>query len=105
MGNINHGMMIDNYIITVFFKDGKLEGEYKEWCPSGQLHKHYFYYDGKLEGEYKEWYGEFKDWIPNEQLYKHCFYKNGKLEGEYKQWHPIGQLCYDFFYKDGKLVR
>jgi len=38
-----------------FYKNGKLEGKFKEWDENGQLKRDSFYLDDKLEGEYKEW--------------------------------------------------
>lgn len=67
-----------------FYRNGKLDGEFKSWYRNGQLIEHRFYRDGKLGGE-------CKGWRENGQLYKQYFYNNGERE-EYKNWYRNGQL-------------
>ncbi len=95
---------------------GKMEGEYKEWYPEGQLHCQRYYKDGKREGECKWWWdngqlrsqeyykggkfdGEWKRWYANGQLWVQLYYKEGKLNGEYKWWNENGQLEYEEYHK------
>ena len=56
---------------NINIKDGKLDGEYKEYYKNGNLEYHKFYKDGELDGEYKRYY-------ENENLKYHKFYKDGK---------------------------
>lgn len=80
-----------------FLKDGKYEGEHKQWHGNGQLGYHSFYKNGKLEGEHKQWHR-------NGQLWKQCSYEDGKLSGEYKSWHEDGQLWAHYYYENGKII-
>src|SRR4051812_4733635 len=72
----------------LFSKDGKCNGEYKEYHDNGQLIRHCYYKDGNLDGEYKSWYDN-------------GYYKDDKLEGEYKRWHDNGRLYIHTYYIDG----
>jgi len=109
----------ENKTIHHILPNQKKCGEYKEWCKNGQLFKECFYKDGELEGEYKEWNcgklyrrefykdgkleGEYKSWFQNGQLSSLSFYTKGKLEGECKIWYRTGNLVRRSFYKNGKL--
>lgn len=82
--------------IREFYRDGKLEGEYKSWHEDGLLHEHKFYRDGKRDGEHKAWH-------PNGQIKERKFFLNGTLEGAHKSWYDNGTPWAERFYKDGKL--
>lgn len=102
-----------------YYKDGKLNGEYKNWYYRDSICRHCNYKNDKLEGESKRWNargglvehsfykndkleGEYKSWYCDGQIREHFFYKDGKKEGECKTWHPNGKLEYYFSYKEGK---
>jgi len=53
--------------IHCFYKNDKLNGEYKEWYSSGKLNTHCFYKNNKLDGDYKGWW-------QNGRLEKQCFF-------------------------------
>jgi antitoxin component YwqK of YwqJK toxin-antitoxin module len=101
------------------YKDGKLEGLYREYYESGQLmdeityknglkngsHKSYHengklwtestYKDGKIDGLYRQYYSEG-------QLWKESFYKDGNSEGQHREYHLNGKLWTEINYKDDK---
>lgn len=80
-----------------FYRNGKLEGEYKYWRANGQLWEREFYRDGKQEGESKRWRNGGRPW-------EQSFHRDGKREGEHKYWHEDGQLLEPKFYRDGTLI-
>ena len=53
-----------------YYKEGKLEGEFKLWYENGQLWFQEYYKEGKLDGEYKRW-------GINGQLMAQTYYKEG----------------------------
>jgi antitoxin component YwqK of YwqJK toxin-antitoxin module len=103
-------------------KDNKLEGEYKQWYPNGQLSSRGYYKEGKPEGEYNWWgpkgnlssksyykegkpEGEYKGWYDNGKLRIQYYYKEGKKEGEYKEWDYKGILNKHYLYKNNEIVQ
>ncbi len=77
------------------YKDGKLEGEYKEFYLYGGIKEEGQYVDGKKESEWKKYHS-------NGKLMKEENYKDGKLEGNYKEYWEYGQLKEKGLYIDGK---
>lgn len=103
-----------------FYKDDKVEGEYKRYYLSGNFSRHCYCKGGKIEGEDKFYYdnmvikehsfykdckleGDYKEHFYNGKLSKHHHFKNNKLEGEYKEYYYDGNLKKHCYYKDGKL--
>jgi 5'-3' exonuclease len=74
-----------------FYRNEKLEGEYKEWLENGQLVRHYFYRDGVPEGKQKSFH-------ENGLLARHEYYKNGRLEGECKFYSTNGKIFRHLYY-------
>ncbi len=108
------------YKLKYTLKDGKQEGQYKQWHANGQLWDERTYKDGNQEGQHKQWHANgqlwdertYKDgkldglckyWYETGQLQGECTYKDGKLDGLYKYWYANGQLGNECTYKDGKL--
>jgi uncharacterized protein len=77
-----------------FYRNGKLEGEYKEWWDNGNICICSFYRNGNLDGEYKEWY-------VNGGPFEYLFYRDGKREGKHKVWYYNGQLWIKEHFRDG----
>ena len=101
------------------YKDGKLDGLFKEWYENGQLKEEGNYKDGERDGLQRHWYengqlkyeGNFKDgkgdgleklWYENGQLRYEGNIKDGELDGLFKEWYENGQLKYEGAWKDGK---
>ena len=94
-----------------------LQGEYKECFDNCQLKIHCFYKDGKIDGVYKEWTKNTNfdilipksqqvetSYISNKNLYKEIQYKDGKIHGVYKEYFiHTGKLFKEVEYRDGKI--
>jgi len=108
-------------IVYGHYKEGKREGEYKQWLLNGQLYIHCYYKGGKREGEYKRLWkngqlwiychfkedkeeDEYKQWFENGQLWIYCHFKEGKEEGAYKEWNEEGVLIKDEVYHNGEKI-
>jgi antitoxin component YwqK of YwqJK toxin-antitoxin module len=78
-----------------YYKDGKLDGEFKTWWDNNILKELRYYEGGKINGELKAW---FKDG----QMKVHFYIKDGKKEGEFKMWHENGELSSHQYFKDDK---
>lgn len=104
-----------------FYKDGKLEGERKEWHVNGSLEKRGFYRDGKLEGEQKEWFanehislslfyrdgkleGKAVNWYSNGFPFELLFYRNDRPEGDYRSFNEDGSLEAHYYLRNGEVV-
>ena len=100
-------------------KDGKYEGEWKQFWEDGQLEEEGNYVNGNEEGEWKRYYdngqlssegkyvngnseGEWKFYHKNGQLITQRKYVNGKKEGETKSYHDNGQLSSERKYVNDK---
>lgn len=84
-------------LIEKTYKDGKLDGLYREWYPNGQLFYEKTYKDGQLDGLYRRWYS-------NGQLWDECTFKDGKLDGISREWYPNGRLSFEYTHKDDNLI-
>ena len=78
------------------YKNGKLDGEYKEWSEKGILVEHSYYKDSLLHGEYNLYYASGK-------LFREGVYINGKREGEFKEWYSDRQLLFHGIYKNDEI--
>lgn len=79
-----------------FYRNGKLEGERREWYENGNIGIREFYHRGKREGERKTWYG-------NGQTQIQTFYRHGKRDGIQKCWHESGRIWGREFFKNGMM--
>jgi antitoxin component YwqK of YwqJK toxin-antitoxin module len=128
--NIYYYSLIDILVPDGYYKtnrceftivNGRLNGEYKEYYPDGQLYAHCTFKNGKVHGEYRSWWlngkpaehsynnngkleGEYKEWYKNGKLFQHCFYKNDELDGEFKRYYMNGKLELHRIYKDGEVI-
>ena len=79
------------------YKDGKLDGLFKEWYENGKLDMKGNYKDGIKDGLWKKWY-------ENGQLVFEMNYKDDKEDGLQRLWYENGQLKSEGNYKDGKRI-
>ncbi len=93
-----------------FYKNGNLDGEYKEFYPGGQLQDEVDYKNGLKNGIYKEYYEDEDDvnktyvnGKPEGQLEEEVIYVNGKKEGVDKFYNHNGSTTEEQSYKDGLL--
>ena len=63
-----------------YFKDGKRDGECKEWWDNNTLKELSYYKEGKLEGEYKMWHRGQDGQSENGQISYQQYYKDDKKE-------------------------
>lgn len=77
------------------FKDGKGEGPYRLYYPTGQVKERGSYKAGTPHGRY-EWYNF------NGQLMQEGSFLRGVKTGPYKTYHENGQLEFKVSYKNGK---
>jgi len=119
---------VDKSIVELFYPDGKLKsqsrykngkknGEEKEWYDNGMLKLQTYYKNGKKNGEEKEWYdngmlklqtyykdseidGLYKVWYKNGKLKENIMYDNGAMTGEYTEWFENSNKKNNTFYKD-----
>jgi len=79
------------------FKEGKMNGSYKQWHNNNQMYIESHYINGKKTGEGKQWF-------QNGQLQGLLFYLDDKLHGEFKEWNEEGILLHHQIYEDGELI-
>jgi len=65
-------------------QEGRIEGVYREYYPTGRLALEATYVNGKLHGTYQRWYSNGK---PLEK----ATYLNGEMETDYSRWGPYGE--------------
>jgi antitoxin component YwqK of YwqJK toxin-antitoxin module len=103
-------------------QNNNLIGDYNEWFDNGNYKKKCNYKDGLLNGEYKEWYrssfflyrcitstylngnleGTFYMWYEKgNYLWLKCEYQNGQLNGAYQKFHPNGKIWINANYVNG----
>lgn len=93
---IEHRYDGGNLFSRKYFKNGKLEGETRQWFQDGTLSLLEHWKDGKLEGVCKTWY-------ENGQIREEAGYQNG-IVAQYRSWHESGnpwvhRTCPDGEYK------
>ena len=84
---IRFGIYERDTIKIEHFKNGKLDGQKKEYYPGSKIRKEVSYKEGRLDGPYI-YYDE------EGNILQELEYKNGKKHGEWK-----------FYYDNGKLLR
>jgi len=108
-----------------FYKNGKLNGQYKEFYPDGQLQDEMGYKDGQKNGLYKEYYENvnsiektfvnglsagrieeevaYLNGLPTGRIEEEVVYLNGKKEGIDKCYNQNGILTLEQNYKNGLI--
>ncbi|WP_051532695.1 toxin-antitoxin system YwqK family antitoxin [Fusobacterium perfoetens] len=117
--------------IAANFKNGVLDGKYKAYYPSGALQGEVFYTNGEMNGEIKEYYengnlrlvgnykkslenGEWKFYLEKGNLQSIVNYKDGEMNGLKEDYYDNGKVwtrsefknniqegIYEVYYKDG----
>ncbi len=93
--NKEHKKYQDGKIVSYKDAEHKLDGEFIEYFCGGKLSIYCFYKDGKLDGEFKKYRNDGKT------LLIHCYYKNGKIEGEYFNYNNDGSVHKYFYIVKG----
>jgi antitoxin component YwqK of YwqJK toxin-antitoxin module len=78
----------------VCFKEGKEEGEWKQFYSGGKLKERRYFKDGKKVGLLASWW-------PNGNRKWAYHFKDGEYEGECKEWNPAGLLVKRMHYVNG----
>jgi len=78
------------------YKQGKVEGAFKEFYPNGNIKKECRYIGGKLEGLFRTFYQDG-------QIEQETVYRGGEIEGTYRSYYEDGKLHQDKNYINGKL--
>ncbi|MDP2653347.1 MAG: toxin-antitoxin system YwqK family antitoxin [Candidatus Omnitrophota bacterium] len=78
------------------YKQGRLNGTYREYFPNGVLKKEAHYIDGKITGLFRTYY-------ENAQIEQEAVYRDGRIDGLYKAYYDNGIPHQEKIYKDGKL--
>tara|TARA_R100001463_G_scaffold13391_1_gene35729 strand:- start:1734 stop:2192 length:459 start_codon:yes stop_codon:yes gene_type:complete len=78
-----------------FYKDGKREGEWKEYHDNGKLFQVGSYKNGLKEGEFRSYHS-------SGELFIVSFWKSGEEDGEYVFYFYDGDLESITHYKNGK---
>lgn len=117
--------------IAANFKNGILDGKYKAYYPNGVLQGEVFYTNGEMNGEIKEYYengnlrlvgnykkslenGEWKFYLEKGNLQSIVNYKDGEMNGLKEDYYDNGKVwtrsefknniqegIYEVYYKDG----
>lgn len=117
--------------IAANFKNGVLDGKYKAYYPNGVLQGEVFYTNGEMNGEIKEYYengnlrlvgnykkslenGEWKFYLEKGNLQSIVNYKDGEMNGLKEDYYDNGKVwtrsefknniqegIYEVYYKDG----
>lgn len=82
--------------VSVNYKNGVLEGEFKAYYPNGNLQGEVNYVNGEMNGDFKEYH-------ENKKIRLSGSYKNSLQEGEWKFYLEDGTLESIINYKDGEL--
>ena len=80
--------------MELYLKDGRPEGTYVIYYPSGKIAEVRSYYHGIFHGEWRT-YNE------NGQLIGLASYKEGQKDGPWRIWSDKGNLLYEMFYQQG----
>jgi antitoxin component YwqK of YwqJK toxin-antitoxin module len=106
-------MQIENY------KDGKEEGEWKQFYPHHQLKEKRYFKKGKKEGLYQAWWengqlksehhfsqdeyeGNCKDWSPRGLLVRNMNFHQGHEQGLQQLWQSDGTLWANYEARNGR---
>lgn len=109
-----------SYAMVVTYSDGKKNGIFQKWYPSGQISYSAEYINGKLSGTSRTWWkngklrteSNFVQGIPNGPQYQ--YYKSGQKfklqylnhgieEGLQRSWRENGALYNNYEAKNGKI--
>ena len=77
---IRAGIITEIYRVQACKKNGKFEGECREWYENRAAREYGFYRNGKQEGEHKIWH-------ENGQIMRDELYQNGLKEGISMLWY------------------
>ncbi|MFK4985575.1 toxin-antitoxin system YwqK family antitoxin, partial [Klebsiella pneumoniae] len=78
----------------VCFKEGKEEGEWKQFYAAGKWKEQRFFKDGKKVGKLVSWW-------PNGNKKWEYYFEDGEYQGECKEWNQAGLLIKRMHYKKG----
>lgn len=81
-------------IEIVCFKEGREEGEWKQFYPGGKWKEQRFFKDGKKVGKLASWW-------PNGNKKWEYYFEDGEYQGECKEWNPQGLLVKRMNYHKG----
>lgn len=79
-----------------FTRDGKEDGMYREYYPSGALKYEYHYDLGKKTGQWRSWYENGVRWTERD-------FVNDKLHGKVHVYDTTARLTKEYFYRNGEL--
>jgi len=79
------------------YRNGKVEGCYRQWHDNGHPESTSFYRNGKSEGSRTFWF-------PDGHVEIKDFCRNGKREGICKIWNEDGQCEFHAFYRNDQAV-
>jgi hypothetical protein len=107
--NYSHGVQHGEYsayldkdkkiiLRKIYYKNGKLDGEYIIYNTNGKQREKKYYKNGKLHGEYIK---NYSNGSPEER----GSYKNGKLHGRCKRWYYSGYIYSNKIYNNGIVVK
>lgn len=102
-----HGLYEERYFprkelrIKTFYINGKINGDYWNYAPSGKIIAHTTYKNGKIHGFRKSYYRNTGDL---QRLETYCEYSLGKKNGKCEMFYPNGSIRRgEYYYKDDKL--
>lgn len=78
------------------YKQGKIDGTFKEFFPNGNIKQEVHYIGGKLKGLYRTYY-------ENGRIEQEAVYVDGQIEGIYRSYYEDGVLHQEKEYSHGKL--
>lgn len=78
------------------YKEGRLDGAFKEFFPNGNVKREVRYMNGKLNGLFRTYY-------ENGQIEQEAVYQDGQIEGMYRSFYEGGDLHQEKSYIHGKL--
>ena len=81
--------------MELYLKDGRPEGTYVIYYPSGKIAEVRSYY-------HVIFHGEWRTYNENGQLIGLASYKEGQKDGPWRIWSDKGNLLYEMFYTAGK---
>ena len=80
------------------YKNGELDGSYREWYRDGQMRLDQTYKNGEADGHYREWH-------ENGQMRQELNLRNGKEDGRDWGWNEKGEMALDLVFKNGVKQR
>ncbi len=106
--------------ISIDYKDGRKDGQYKKFFPNGELSFEAYYTNGKQNGKNRTWWSNgnlrtesnFVDGVPDGvqfqyyktgQLFKKINLTMGQEEGLQQSWRENGKLYNNYEAKNGRI--